>query len=61
MKLLIRCPIATCQQGEKMNKKYVVFEIIQFLEEQNIEILPFNEQSFTPILILLVLVKLCLA
>lgn len=44
-----------------MNKKYVVFEIIQFLEEQNIEILPFNELSFTPILILLVLVKLCLA
>lgn len=38
-----------------------VFNIFQFLEEQNIEIPPSNEQSLILELLLLVLVKLCLA
>jgi len=38
-----------------------VFKIPQLLEDQNMEIPPFNEQSLIPMLILLMLIKLCLA
>lgn len=38
-----------------------VFKISPFLEEQNMEIPPFNEQSLVLMLILLMLIKFCFA
>lgn len=44
-----------------MNRNIFVFKLSQFLKEHNMEISPFNEQSLIPMLILLMLTKLCLA
>lgn len=47
---------------EKRWLRYIfVLKISQFLEEQNMEIPFFNEQSPIPMLILLMAIKLCLA